>query len=83
MDTWLTEHFTFAFLPSQPPVLPLSPPVLFSEPLGIIGKSGACWEAVWGAFSWLVSREEEGGTWLCCSSRPLLPAISPWCFQVF
>lgn len=28
MDTWLTEHFAFAFLPSQPPVPSFSPPVL-------------------------------------------------------
>lgn len=27
MNTWLTEHFAFAFLPSQPPVPSLSPPV--------------------------------------------------------
>lgn len=31
MDTWLTEHFAFAFLPSQPPVHPLSPPVLLQS----------------------------------------------------
>lgn len=31
MDTWLTERFKFAFLPSQPPVLPLSPPVVLQS----------------------------------------------------
>lgn len=33
MDTWLTEHFAFAFLPSQPPV-PSLPSCSTPEPLG-------------------------------------------------
>lgn len=74
MDTWLTENFAFAFLPSQPPVLSL-PSYSTLEPLGII------WKCSGDAVSWLVSRGVEGA-WLCCGSRPLLPAVSPWCFQV-
>lgn len=34
MDTWLTEHFAFAFLLSQPPVLSLSPLLFYSRALG-------------------------------------------------
>lgn len=58
MDTLLTEQFEFAFLPSQP-LVPLSP-FCSTRPLDIIGKSSACWVAMWDAVSQLVSREEEG-----------------------
>lgn len=34
MDTWLTEHFAFAFLPSQPPVPSFSPLMFYSRAFG-------------------------------------------------
>lgn len=56
MDTWLMEHFAFAFLPSQALLLPLCPLPPISPPLG---QNGAYWETVWGAMAWLVSRGKE------------------------
>lgn len=93
IDTWLMEHFAFAFLPSPPPApsfslsslsshSPRLPSYSTPEALGIFGESGACWEAVWGALAWLVSGGKEGAR-LCCGSRPLLPVVFPWCFQAF
>lgn len=43
------------------------------EPVGIIWESSACWEAVWGAVSWLVSRGVEGGRHGCVA------ALGPCC----
>lgn len=62
MDTWLTEHLAFAFLPSQPPIPPLSPPVLLQSlwiSLGRALHAGKLCRVLW--FGWSAEERRRHG----------------------